>query len=310
MNKNDNKLYYVIIGQNREENIMAKSTFSQMRKQSSNLETLQSKLKSKKYADDRFWKAEQDKAGNAQAVIRFLPAPDGEDDPFIKFYSYFFEENGKRFIENCPSTIGGDSPVMDHNGKLWNSGNEDDKEIVRRRKRRTNYYSNVYIVKDPANPENEGKVFLFKYGKKIFEKIENAISPKFEGDEPFNPFDFWEGADFKLRIVKKEGYANYDNSSFDTPKPLLDDDKELENIWNQEYSLQEFLNESNFRSYEELEKKFLHVIGEDNMPQHRTIEEKMESDVERSEVEDTLASVDTDDDDDDDDLESLRALVK
>ena len=179
-------------------------------------------------ADDRLWKPEMDKTGVGSATIRFLPAPDGEELPWVKMYSHAFQGPGGWFIENSLTTIGQKDPVSEYNRGLWNSGSEKDKDTVRKQKRKLSYYSNIYVVKDPANPANEGKVFLFKYGKKIFDKILNAMQPEFDDEDPINPFDFWQGANFKLKIVKKDGYWNYDKSEFDRVAPLLDDDDALE----------------------------------------------------------------------------------
>jgi hypothetical protein len=166
-------------------------------------------------ADDRFWKPEMDKSGVGSAIIRFLPAPDGEDMPWVKMYSHAFQGPGGWYIENSLTTIGQKDPVSEYNRELWNSGSEKDKETVRKQKRKLSYYSNIYVVKDPLHPENEGKVFLYKFGKKIFDKILNAMQPEFEDEEPINPFDFWSGANFRLKIRKVEGYWNYDKSEFD-----------------------------------------------------------------------------------------------
>jgi hypothetical protein len=213
-------------------------------------------------ADDRFWKPEMDKTGVGSAVIRFLPAPDGEDLPWVKLYSHAFQGPGGWYIENSLTTLGQKDPVSEHNRELWNSGSEKDKETVRKQKRKLNYYSNIYVVKDPANPSNEGKVFLFKFGKKIFDKILNAMQPEFEDEEPINPFDFWGGANFKLKIRKVEGYWNYDKSEFDSAAPLLDDDDAMEAIWKKEYSLSALVASDQFKSYEDLEKRLKYVLGQ------------------------------------------------
>ena len=174
-------------------------------------------------ADERLWKPELDKTGNGYAVVRFLPAPDKEEFPWAKLYSHAFQGPGGWYIENSLTTNGGKDPVSDHNRELWNSGNESDKDVVRKQKRKLSFYSNIYVVKDPVNPANEGKVFLFKYGKKIFDKIMEAMQPNFEDETPINPFDFWQGANFKLKIKKVAGFWNYDSSEFDSVAPLLDD---------------------------------------------------------------------------------------
>ena len=211
--------------------------------------------------DDRLWKPELDKSGNGFAVIRFLPAPDKEEIPWAKLYTHAFQGPGGWYIENSLTTVGGKDPVSDYNRELWNSGNESDKDVVRKQKRKLSYYSNIYVVKDPTNPANEGKVFLFKYGKKIFDKIMEAMQPEFEDETPINPFDFWQGANFKLKIVKKDGFWNYDKSEFDSVAPLLDDDDALEAIWKKEYSLAAVTAADQFKSYEDLERRLKYVLG-------------------------------------------------
>jgi len=211
--------------------------------------------------DDRLWKPELDKSGNGFAVIRFLPAPDKEEIPWAKLYTHAFQGPGGWYIENSLTTVGGKDPVSDYNRELWNSGNESDKDVVRKQKRKLSYYSNIYVVKDPTNPQNEGKVFLFKYGKKIFDKIMEAMQPEFEDESPINPFDFWQGANFKLKIVKKDGFWNYDKSEFDSVAPLLDDDDALEAIWKKEYSLAAVTATDQFKSYEDLERRLKYVLG-------------------------------------------------
>jgi hypothetical protein len=211
--------------------------------------------------DDRFWKPEMDKTGNGFAIIRFLPAPESEELPWAKMYSHAFQGPGGWYIENSLTTIGQKDPISEYNRELWNSGNEKDKETVRKQKRKLSYYSNIYVVKDPANPQNEGRVFLFKYGKKIFDKIMESMQPEFEDETPINPFDFWQGANFKIKIVKKDGYWNYDKSEFDRVAPLLDDDDALETIWKKEYSLTALTAPDQFKSYEDLERRMNAVFG-------------------------------------------------
>ena len=212
-------------------------------------------------ADERLWKPEMDKTGNGYAVIRFLPAPESEELPWAKMYSHAFQGPGGWYIENSLTTIGQKDPVSEHNRELWNSGSDKDKETVRKQKRKLSYYSNIYVVKDPANPANEGKVFLFKYGKKIFDKIMEAMQPEFEDETPINPFDFWQGANFKLKLVKKDGYWNYDKSEFDRVAPLLNDDDALESLWKKQYSLTAITASDQFKSYEDLEKRLNMVLG-------------------------------------------------
>ena len=215
-----------------------------------------------KKGDDRLWSPTVDKAGNGYAVIRFLPPPANEDVPFVRLFDHGFQGPGGWYIENSLTTIGKDDPVSEYNTKLWNSGIEANKEIARKQKRRLHFISNIYVVTDSGNPANEGKVFLFKYGKKIFDKLNEAMNPQFEDEDAVNPFDLWAGANFKLKIRQVEGYRNYDKSEFDKVKPLLDDDEELEKVWKSEHSLQEFLDHKNFKSYDELKVKLSKVLNE------------------------------------------------
>ena len=211
--------------------------------------------------DDRFWQPSVDKAGNGYAVIRFLPAPDQEDVPFVRVWDHGFQGTGGWYIENSLTTLGQKDPVSEYNSQLWNTGNKADQEQVRKQKRRLTYISNIYVISDPANPENEGKVFLYKYGKKIFDKLNDLMNPQFQDERPVNPFDLWNGANFKLKIRKLDGYRNYDKSEFDTPAPLFDEDDRLERIWTQEHSLQDFLNPKHFKSYDELKARLDKVLG-------------------------------------------------
>ena len=213
-------------------------------------------------ADERLWKPELDKSGNGFAVIRFLPAPDGEDMPWAKVWSHAFKgPQGQWYIENSLTTLGKDDPVGELNRELWNSGKESDKAIARAQKRKLSYYSNIYVVSDPNHPENEGKVFLFRYGKKIFDKITAAMSPEFEDEKAINPFDFWEGANFKLKIRKVDGYWNYDKSEFEDTSKLFEDDSEADKVWQAQHSLAEFTAASNFKSYDELKTRLDAVLS-------------------------------------------------
>ena len=216
----------------------------------------------KSYVDDRIWKPVMDKTGNGFAIIRFLPAPKGEELPWAKLWNHAFQgPTGQWYIENSLTTIGQNDPVSEHNSALWNSGVESDKEIARKQKRKLQYYSNIYVVKDSANSENEGKVFLYRFGKKIFDKIMETMQPAFEDETPINPFDFWEGANFKLKLRKVDGYWNYDKSEFEAPSALSKKDAELEEIWGKQYSLKEFTDNSNFKSYDELKKRLDVVLS-------------------------------------------------
>ena len=211
--------------------------------------------------DDRLWKLDVDKSGNGYAIIRFLPAPDGEDLPFVKLYSHAFQGPGGWYIENSLTTLGQKDPVSEFNTTLWNNGTDAGKDAARKQKRKLTYISNIYVVKDPANPENEGKTFLYKYGKKIFDKLTAAMQPEFEDEEAIDPFDFWQGANFKLKAKNVAGYRNYDSSEFAAVTPLLDDDDAMEALWKKQDSLQEFVAADQFKSYDELKKRLGYVLG-------------------------------------------------
>ena len=233
-------------------------------------------LEKKSYVDERLWKPTMDKTGNGYAVIRFLPAPKGEDLPWVKLWNHAFQgPTGQWFIENSLTTLGNNDPVSEYNSKLWNSGIESDKEIARRQKRKLSYYSNIYVVSDAANPQNEGKVFLYRYGKKIFDKVMEAMQPPFPDTDPINPSDFWEGANFKLKLRKVDGYWNYDLSSFDGVTTLSDDEDKLEEVWGEEYSLSEFTAPSNFKTYDELKTRLDMVLS--GVTKTGTVETLMEN---------------------------------
>jgi hypothetical protein len=222
----------------------------------------------KSYGDDRFWKPTVDKSGNGYAVLRFLPAAEGEDLPWAKYWDHGFKgPTGQWYIENSLTTIGQPDPVSEMNSELWNSGIEANKDIVRARKRRLHYVVNMLVVDDPANPSNNGKVFLYKFGKKIFDKIMDVMQPQFQDEDPVNPFDFWEGANFKLKIRNVEGYRNYDKSEFASPSAVMDgDDDKLEALYNTLYSLKDFTDPKNYKSYAELKAKLMRVLGENAAP--------------------------------------------
>jgi len=228
------------------------------------------KIQSKSYSDPnegKMWKPTRDKAGNGFAVIRFLPAPAGEDFPFVRIWDHGFQgPTGLWYIENSLTTLDRDDPVSEYNSKLWNSGVEDDKAEARKMKRRLKYVSNVLVVSDPSNPQNEGKVFMYQYGAKIFAKLQELLNPQFEDETAADPFNMWEGANFRLKIQKVAGYPNYDKSTFDAPSAISDDDSELERIFNEEHSLQELVNPKNFKSYDELKTKFYRVLALDQAP--------------------------------------------
>ena len=293
-------------------------SFSDLKKQSS-LGSLTAKLvqqvekmnKTGGGADDRLWKPEVDKAGNGYAVIRFLPAPDSEDLPWAKLYTHAFQGPGGWYIENSLTTLGQKDPVSEYNSELWNNGTDAGKETARKQKRKLSYYSNIYVVKDPSNPQNEGKVFLFKYGKKIFDKITAAMQPEFEDENPINPFDFWAGANFKVKIKKVAGYWNYDSSEFDSPAPLLSDDDAMETLWKQEYSLAELVAPSEFKTYEDLTKRLKYVLGQ-KPAQRPVLDEELEDESEGrgTPVAAATATVQSTDDDEEDALSYFAKLAE
>jgi len=257
--------------------------FSQLKKMSgkSSLDKLTSELNKLSGAgqtdnkkDDRFWYPNVDKAGNGYAVIRFLPPPPNEDTPFVRIFEHGFQgPTGSWYIENSLTTIGKPDPVGELNNTLWNSGLDSDKEIARKQKRKLHFISNVFVITDQQNPENEGKVFLFKYGKKIFDKLNEAMNPEFADEDALNPFDFWEGANFKLKIRNVEGYRNYDKSEFAKPSALFEDDDEMEVVWKKQHSLQEFISPSKFKSYDELKAKLNKVLGLDKAAVMQSVRE-------------------------------------
>ena len=213
-----------------------------------------------KYQDERLWKPELDKTGNGYAIIRFLPASNGEDMPWQRVWSHAFQDKGGWYIENSLTTLGQKDPVSEENTRLWNTGVDSDKEIARKRKRKLSYYSNILVVSDPKHTENEGKVFIFKFGKKIFDKITEAMQPAFDDETPINPFDFWKGANFKLKIRKVDGYWNYDKSEFEGVSQIKESDDDIKAIWSKQYPLMPFVDPSNFKTYDELKEKLNRVI--------------------------------------------------
>ncbi len=244
---------------------MKQSRQSQIEKLSSEVSKLQGS--GAPQGDDRFWKPEVDKSGNGHAIIRFLPAPNNEDVPFVRVFDHGFQGPGGWFIEKSLTTLGQNDPVSEYNTTLWNSGVESNKDQARKQKRRLSFVSNIYVLKDPANPHNEGKVFLYKYGKKIFDKLNDMMNPEFDDESAVNPFDLWEGASFRLKMRNVEGFRNYDKSEFDSPGPLFDDDAKLEEVWKSEHSLQEQIDPSQFKSYDELKSRLYRVLALDGGPQ-------------------------------------------
>ena len=244
--------------------------FNKLKSSQSNFDAITKALETKlspedqsnknKYQDDRLWKPELDKTGNGYAVLRFLPASNNEEMPWQRVWSHAFKDQGGWYIENSLTTMNQKDPVSEDNTRLWNTGVDSDKDIARKRKRKLSYYSNIYIVSDPKHTENEGKVFLYKFGKKIFDKITEAMQPAFEDEKPINPFDFWKGANFKLKIRKVDGYWNYDKSEFESVAQMLPTDEEIKSVWEKQYALKPFVDPSNFKTYDELKEKLNRVI--------------------------------------------------
>lgn len=289
------------------------------RNRKSNFEKLNSELdklaSNNSYSDpieEKLWKLDADKAGNGYAIIRFLPAPDGEDIPFIRIWDHGFQGPGGWYIEKSLTTLGENDPVGEDNSRLWNTGLESDKELARKRKRRLSYYSNIYVISDPKHPENEGKVFLFKYGKKIFDMLNDMMNPpesEFEQIDPVNPFDLWEGANFKLRRRIANEWPSYDKSEFETPGPLSDDEAKLEEIYNSMHPLKELHDRKYFKTYEELKTRFEKAVGTTSTPasSRRRVQEEKANDLPwdtsneeaapafKESVADTISSIDEDD---------------
>ena len=232
----------------------------------------------KTYGDDRVWKPTVDKAGNGYAILRFLPAGGGEDLPWVRYWDHGFKgSTGRWYIERSLTSIGQPDPVSELNSQLWNTGRDEDKELARNRKRRLHHVSNVLVVSDSGNPENEGKVFLYEYGKKIMDKIMDVMQPQFQDETPINPFDFWSGANFKLKIRNVEGYRNYDKSEFDSASSLFDGDEgQLEEVYNKLHKLSEFTDPENYKSYTDLKRKLFEVIGEAEVATGLSTEQQVE----------------------------------
>lgn len=269
--------------------------------------------------DDRFWKPAMGKGDTGSAVIRFLPAHPECELPWAQVWSHAFQSTGGWLIDNCLTTLGQQCPVCEANRELWNTGSKDNQNIVRDRKRKLSYYANIYVVRDPANPDNEDKVFLYKFGKKVFDKITAAMQPEFDDEKPINPFDFWEGANFKLKLVKKDGYWNYDKSEFAESSALLDDDDELEKIYKSITNLNEFIDPKNFKSYEDLKKRLNYVLGNKNAV--RRIDEEVENEDDdfsspsltpdlRSELNSLSSSAKSSSNDDDEDDDALAYFAR
>ena len=289
------------------------SSFANLKRSSNSFDKLKKAVESTTQAseagskeDTRFWQPEVDKAGNGMAIIRFLAAPqvDGDDAlPWVRVFSHGFQGPGGWYIDNCLTTINEKCPACEHNNTLWNSGIEANKDIARKQKRKLSYIANILVVSDPANKENEGQVRLFKFGKKIFDKITEAMNPEFEDEKPINPFDFWEGANFKLKIRNVEGYRNYDKSEFAEASALFDgDDDKLEELWKKEYGLKEFVEKKQFKSYEQLKSRLDKVLGFDGGA--APIKSKAEDTVLKDDV-----PFDTTTNADDEDLDYFKSLA-
>lgn len=273
----------------------------------------------KTYGDDRLWKPTVDKAGNGYAVIRFLPAGAGEDLPWVRYWDHGFKgPTGRWYIERSLTSIGQQDPVSELNSQLWNTGRDEDKDLARQRKRRLHHVSNILVISDSANPENEGKVFLYEYGKKIMDKIMDVMQPQFEDETPVNPFDFWSGANFKLKIRNVEGYRNYDKSEFDPPSSLFDgDETRLEETYNKLYTLSEFTDPGNYKSYSDLKRKLFEVLGEAEVASTMSTEQQVEMNTTKEEPSfksvdavDTTVSSDTPVSNDDSDEDTLSYFAK
>ena len=268
---------------------------------------------SKSYQDDRFWKLEADKAGNGTATIRFLPNPDPNELPWVRIFNHGFQgPTGKWYIENSLTTIGQADPVGELNSRLWNTGNEADKEIARKQKRKLTYIANVLIVSDPKHPENEGQVRLFRFGKKIFDKIMDKARPTFEDETPVNVFDLWEGADFKLRQRKVEGYANYDQSTFMEPSSVAESEDELLEVMSKVHELKEFIDPKNFKSYEELSRKLASVLNSEAAPSITAADMSDDDEVQTTKVvkqTPTKVTISKADDNDDDAMSFFKKIA-
>jgi hypothetical protein len=300
---------------------MANNSFAQLKrsrgdsfeKLNQELTKLQQNTPGQSGDDNRFWKPEVDKAGNGSAIIRFLPAPPNEDVPFARYWDHGFQGPGGWYIEKSLTTFGEKDPVSEYNTQLWNSGVEANKEQVRKQKRRLHYIANIYVVKDPANPDNEGKVFLYQFGKKIFDKLKDLMEPEFDDEQPTNPFDLWEGANFRLKIRNVEGYRNYDKSEFDNPAPLFDDDDKLEGVWKSEHSLQAFLDRKNFKSYDELKTRLYRVLALDGGSVTQNVQDRFsdsEDEAPRQQKTKPQKSQPVAEDDDDESMQFFKELAE
>jgi gp32 DNA binding protein like len=295
------------------------SSFANLKRNRSSLETLtkaieqvsQPNAEAGSKDDTRFWQPSVDKSGNGMATIRFLPAPaaDGDDAlPWVRVFNHGFQGPGGWFIDNCLTTVNDKCPVCEHNSTLWNSGIEANKEIARKQKRKLTYIANILVVSDPSNPQNEGQIKLFKFGKKIFDKISEAMNPEFADETPVNPFDMWEGANFKLKIRNVEGYRNYDKSEFADKSALFDgSDEKLEELWKNEYSLKDFTDPKQFKPYEQLKTRLDKVLGFDGGPVN--LKTKAETAELNNFKDDDLSVIDTKIAESDEDMDYFKSLA-
>jgi hypothetical protein len=295
------------------------SSFANLKRNRSSLETLtkaieqvsQPNAEAGSKDDTRFWQPSVDKSGNGMATIRFLPAPaaDGDDAlPWVRVFNHGFQGPGGWFIDNCLTTVNDKCPVCEHNSTLWNSGIEANKEIARKQKRKLTYIANILVVSDPSNPQNEGQIKLFKFGKKIFDKISEAMNPEFADETPVNPFDMWEGANFKLKIRNVEGYRNYDKSEFADKSALFDgSDEKLEELWKNEYSLKDFTDPKQFKPYEQLKSRLDKVLGFDGGPVN--LKTKAETAELNNFKDDDLSVIDTKIAESDEDMDYFKSLA-
>jgi hypothetical protein len=295
------------------------SSFANLKRNRSSLETLtkaieqvsQPNAEAGSKDDTRFWQPSVDKSGNGMATIRFLPAPAGDGDdalPWVRVFNHGFQGPGGWFIDNCLTTVNDKCPVCEHNSTLWNSGIEANKEIARKQKRKLTYIANILVVSDPSNPQNEGQIKLFKFGKKIFDKISEAMNPEFADETPVNPFDMWEGANFKLKIRNVEGYRNYDKSEFADKSALFDgSDEKLEELWKNEYSLKDFTDPKQFKPYEQLKTRLDKVLGFDGGPVN--LKTKAETAELNNFKDDDLSVIDTKIAESDEDMDYFKSLA-
>lgn len=245
--------------------------FSKLKKRKFDVQSLVNEAEkaggNNKKGDERFWKPTVDQQGNGYAVIRFLPTKEYLNDPaavpWVRYWDHGFKgPTGKWYIEKSLTSIGQQDPLGELNSRMWATEDPEQQEIVRQRKRRLHHVANILVVDDQGNPDNNGKVFLYQFGKKIFDKIIDVMSPEFPDEDPIVPFDVFGGANFQLKIRQVAGYRNYDKSNFAAPSDLFDgDEKKLEELFDKLYDISEFVDPAKYPSYSELEKKLNDVLG-------------------------------------------------